>query len=331
MKEVVREEPCRDGARVLVLGADGFIGRRVVMSLKQSGWAKVVAVGRRPGPAISDVERLVCDARDPDRLVPLLREADGVVSCVAGNAETLVGHARALFAALGEASPPRIVYLSSMAVYGAARGHVDEAHALSGETGPYAAAKVEAERLAAAHPNVVVLRPGIVYGPGSVQWSGRIACWLRSRRVGDLGAAGDGWCNLVHVDDVAAAALLALRSPDGAGEAFNLSCDDPLTWNEYFVRFAKALGAVPVATVPERRLRLETRLFAPPLKVAQLVAARLRLRGLALPEPIPPSLLALWRLEQRLDIAKTRDRLGLVGRPLDIGLAQAAAAYPPPG
>jgi 2-alkyl-3-oxoalkanoate reductase len=204
---------------------------------------------------------------------------------------------------------------------------VDESTPMRGDVGSYSVAKVEAERIATRCPQATRLRPGIVYGPGGPQWCTRIAAWLFERRVGDLGAAGDGYCNLIHVDDVAKAALLALRNPAAAGEAFNLSLDDPPTWNEYFQQFAGALGAVPTVRISRRRLAIETKLVAPPLKVLEILLGRLHLGRSWLPEPIPPSILSLWRQEIRLSMSKTTRTLGLVCKPLPEGIRETAEAF----
>ena len=88
-------------------------------------------------------------------------------------------------------TPPHIVHMSSLAVYGEATGDVDESTKPVGRLSDYGAAKVAAERAAWLAPSVVTLRPGIVYGPGSVQWSERIARLLVGHRIGDLGRGGD--------------------------------------------------------------------------------------------------------------------------------------------
>lgn len=309
--------------RVLVLGASGFIGRRVVAGLAASSWAAPIAAGHRAPLAPGPVEGVWLDATDEPALARAVETADAVVNCVAGSAGTLVATARALFAVTHRAPrPPRVVHLSSMAVYGAAVGTVDETAPVRADGGAYAAAKVESEQLAANCMNVVTLRPGCVYGPGSAQWSERIARWLTARRVGDLGAAGDGTCNLVYVDDVVAAILAALQRPGVGGETFNLGSPAPPTWNEYFVAFARALGAVPVRRISPRQLTLETRLWAPPLKAAELAARFVRLDRVRIPPPIPRSLLRSWAQEIRLDVSKAQKVLGVDWTPTDVGLRE---------
>jgi len=57
--------------------------------------------------------------------------------------------------------------------------------------------------------------------------------WLRSARLGDLGEAGDGWSNLVHVDDVCSLALRALELPRHSPDGLGLVADDTLLVGDY--------------------------------------------------------------------------------------------------
>ncbi len=313
--------------RIAVLGADGFVGRAMIRALSASDWAHPVAIGRRSvAPTAGGVERIQADASDGTALATALKNVDGVINCVLGKGETIANNAKALFGIAATRPDLRIVHISSMAVYGPAVGDVDEDTPLVGNDW-YSIAKVGAEKLAAGRGNVTILRPGIVYGPGGPQWSVRIAEWLMRHRVGDLGAAGDGYCNLVHVDDVAQAALLALQKPDAGGQAYNLSLSDPPTWNAYFQRYAKLLGAVPITRISARRLRLETKAVFVPLKVLELVGRRLKLSTDRLPQPMPASLLVLWCHEIRLSTRKAEAELGVRFMPLDEGLRQTATAF----
>jgi 2-alkyl-3-oxoalkanoate reductase len=191
---------------------------------------------------------------------------------------------------------------------------------LRGDLGPYSVAKIEAETLARKYSRTVVFRPGCVFGPGSPQWSVRIARLLLARRLGDLGAAGDGRCNLVHVADVAAAIVRALERPDTDGQVFNLSTPDPPTWNDFLIGYAKALRAVPVRRISGRQLRLETRVLAPALKIAEILGRAAKVNSRYLPPPVPPSLLRLMNQDIRLDTRRVETVLAQKWQDLNAAL-----------
>ena len=303
---------------VLILGANGFVGRKLVQRLASSGWATPIAATRRP-INLAGVENVCLDAADAAMLSAEIAKVDCVVNCVAGPAEVMVQGAQALRTAL-TAVPgrsPRLVHFSSMAVYGSAVGKVAESHPLQGDLGPYSSAKVEAETILGDVPNVVVLRPGCIFGPDSVQWSERIARLLRARRIGDLGPDGDACSNLVYIDDVVDAVLAALRIDAATGQAFNLAMRGAPTWNEYFVAYGRALGAVPVRRITSRRLKIERRL-AIPLKVLELICRRLRIKGT--PVVLTPSMLSLWQQDIQLQQDAAESILGLSWTPLETAL-----------
>ncbi len=308
--------------RVLVLGASGFIGSRIVAALAASDWAMPVAASRSggaQGPGVGETLRV--DARDPAGMQTALRGVAAVVNCVAGDAESIVTGARVLFASCAGLQPePRVVHLSTMQVYGTAVGRVDEQAPLRGDWDAYGAAKVMAEEIARGFPSVVVLRPGIVYGPGSPIWTRMVGQWLRARRLGDLGTAGEGTCNLVHVDDVVEAVLRALRLPGIAGEAFNLAMPEPPTWNGYFRAYGAALGT-PVMRISALQLWLEQALLAPPLKLAQIGAQALQ-RQWQPPAPLRPWFVRLCGQRLQLDPGKAERILGMRWKDLPEGLRE---------
>ena len=312
--------------KVLVTGADDFIAGAILAQLAASGWAQTYADDRPlPSALRGKVTALPLSATDEASLAKALPDFDAVVHCSGPVPRHIEASARALYGALARLPrAPHVVHLSSMTVYGSVEGEVTETCALNPELGAYAAARVQAEQLAQRSGQAIILRPGVEYGPGGQVWTERVARWLRAGRLGDLGAAGDGTCNLVHVADVADAALRALQTPGLAGQAFNLVMDQPPRWNEYFIAYAIALGAVPVRRIPARRLQIETRLLAVPLKVLEKICARVPGQPQT-PAAIPPSLLRLMRQDIRLSNARAKSLLAWQPRSLADGLVSIGA------
>lgn len=311
---------------VLVLGASGFIGGRIAKALAATDWARpILGVHRQPLSA-GPLEHRNLEATRVESLGAAMHDVRAVVNCVAGDSETLASSAKALAAAAAAMTPqPRIVHLSTMSVYGNATGAVDESTPLRADAGPYSVAKIAAETALASYPDVIMLRPGCVFGPGSPQWSGRLARLLLSRRLGELDGAGEGYCNLVHVDDVALAVIRALEQERLAARALNLVVPEPPTWNEALAVYARALRAPALRRISPLRLKLETRLLAPPLKVVEILARRAGLGGTDLPPPIPPSLLELMGQKMRLDSRNARAALGITFRDVAATLGDSAA------
>lgn len=304
--------------KILVLGGSGFVGRHVVRRLAVEGFVPVAA-SRSPKP-MAGVATLRLNATDASSLRAALVGVEGIVNCVSGTPSSIVAGANVLRQVLDEGVHPtvRLVHFSSMAAYGLVTGRISETQTLAGDAGPYSQAKADAEAALAQLPGAVMLRPGCIYGPGSEQWTMRVAALLRARRLGDLGAAGDGHSNLVYIDDVVEAVVRALRCDELGGRAFNLAMRDAPRWNEYFVALARALGAVPVQRIPGWQIKLERKLIGPALKVVELTSRRLGLR-IALPI-ITPSMLNLWQRDIELSADQAELGLGLQWTSLHDGI-----------
>jgi nucleoside-diphosphate-sugar epimerase len=299
---------------VLVLGGSGFIGPRIADALRSSGWANATCAARQPARAPSVTGTIRVDPRDPVGLAKALQGMDAVVNCLVPDEASVADGARCLAAAAASGRCRRVVHLSTMSVYGAVEGVVTEEAALDPSAGWYARDMCAAEGHLAAYSRqggeVVMLRKGCIVGPGSEPWVGRIGRLLCARRIGDLGLGGDGWSNLVHVDDVSQAVLSALRMPvrAGAPTAFNLAAPDSPRWNEYFTDFALAIRATPLRRLRRRRLKIDAYVAGPLLKIAERLSRRGGRPGRRLPDPLPPGLLRLWAQEIRLDVtAATRE------------------------
>lgn len=318
--------------RVLVLGGAGFVGRRVVAHLQQAGDFAVTVASRRP-QFLPGVQTLALDARDSGALHAALKGHDAMVNCVTGSGPDILANARSLAQALPGSGCRRLVHMSSMAAFGDVDGEIDDDTPLGTGGGWYADAKRDAELqlsgLASSDLSVVLLRPGCVHGPGSHLWVERVGAWLLQHRLGDLGLAGDGWSNLVHVDDVAQATVRALQLPLPAASPLrvNLAAPDSPRWNDYFTALAVSLGATPVCRIHPQQLKLDAYFAAVPLRVWERLAARLRLSPRLAPPALPPSLLKLFAQDRRLHSTNAASALGLHWTPFGDGVTDSARWY----
>lgn len=317
--------------KVLVLGGSGYIGARLVALMRADGRYLPTSASRRGGTG-----HLRLDTRNQATLTQALRGQDAVVNCVAGSGPAIADGARALAHAVRAARVQAVVHLSSMAVYGEMDMPVNEAMPLGPARGWYARAKqaAEAQVLALAHespdepPRVTVLRPGCVWGPGSSLWVHRIVRWLRQGRLGDLGENGDGWTHGVAVDDVCAAIVRSLQRPavPGVPRILNLAAPDSPRWNDWFRDLALAVGATPLRRIRPTQLRADAWGLGPPLHLARRLLAAAGHDLQALPDPISPGLLRLWRRPLRMDASAATRALDLRWTPYPIALRQCVAA-----
>lgn len=322
--------------KVLVLGGSGYIGGQLLQRMSGTLGISAVSASRGRKPAPPGVAGLQLDTRDEAMLTLALTGMDCVINCVAGDADSIASGAATLVRAAQAAGCERIVHLSSMAVYGRQEGLLDESAPPDPGLGWYAQAKCLAENAILQHVqnggSAVILRPGCVYGGDSELWVGRIARLLHAGRLGDLGAHGDGWSNLVHADDVCSAVLAALphlrdqKAGAHAVEAFNLAAPDSPRWNEYFRDLALAIGATPLKRIPLRRIKADACIAGPALKLTEKIADRLGVDRSGLPDPIPPALLRFFGQHIRLDSRKAERLLDLEWTSYRAGLADAARA-----
>lgn len=312
--------------KVLVLGATGFVGGNLMRFLLHAADVEVTGLARRVPP---DSTRIVAvDCTDEAALRQHLADIDCVINCVAGGPDVLLGSARAVAAIARDFASIRIVHMSSMAVYGNSTGLIDETTKIASDGGWYSNVKVESERVlenARSNRNdLIIFRPGCIYGPESAQWTTRVHRLIKSGRLGDLGEFGDGWSNLIYIDDICSAVLSVIRSSGPVSGAFNLAAQPQVRWNRYFTLLACATGSIPLKRIPPRMLKLDAKVLSPMLKIVEVLCKRLRFNFFHLPEIQPPSLVRLWSSEVMLDSSKAERVLGVIWTSVDEGVASCA-------
>jgi nucleoside-diphosphate-sugar epimerase len=273
-----------------------------------------------------------CDVLSPEQLRSAMQGCHAVVHCAVGNEQVTVSGTRNVLQAAREAGLQRVVHVSSVAVYGAATGEIQEDLPRVPGRNAYARQKSAAEDVClesmAAGTPVVVLRPTIIYGPFSYTWTVSFAHRLWSGHWGTFGAAGEGLCNLVYVTDVVQAIFRALHREDAVGQTFNVNGNEIISWNDYFRQFNAALGRPPLPQLRTWPIAVRSRLLAP-VRVAgrfalthcnnalmklnsrsSLAARYMKLTESSLKLTPTSDQLKLYGTDVRYSIDKARDRLG---------------------
>lgn len=237
--------------QVAVLGASGFIGNRTVELFQRDGDIHVRPIVQRASraalPRRFDLPVHVADARDTDSLTPAFEGCDSVIISIAGTSEMIVRSVEPVYRAAMKSNVRRLIYLSSASVHGQAPAPgVDETTPLSKRQPiAYNNAKVAAEQQLGrlreiGRVEVVILRPGIVFGPRS-QWTGGVADEILNGTA-YLTEGGWGVCNSIYVDNLVHAIKLALVAPNADDKAFLVGDAEAVTWRDLYLPICEALG-----------------------------------------------------------------------------------------
>lgn len=321
---------------VAIVGAGGFVGTRMLEMAVLEGCMDVVPVVRSfrsvARAANLGVPHRLGDAASPASLEQALAGCDAVVNLTSGDPAEILRTTQSIYAAARAVRARLLVHLSSATVHGQVEqpGLADDAPPLLDHWMSYAREKGHAEnflreRMADGRLTIVVLRPGLIWGPRS-PWVLRPAAELVSGTAYLVGS-GEGICNLMYVDNLVRSIAAVVGHPANATGFYHLADDETTTWREYYAALAAGLG-VDVATihrVPGDRYRAGVRGLVEELK--KLPPYRW------LKDRLPPEAKAAIKL--RLRLALERDRPAQRGASAGPAVARdmwhlQTTRYPPP-
>ena len=234
--------------RVLVAGASGCVGHAVVRALRSRGH-RVIEAGRSQ---IDGPNSLSLDYNQPTAVTSWAHrlgelQVDAVVNCVG-----ILKHSAAqkfdrvhtqgpieLFRGAAAAGVTRVIQISALGVS-------DDADSLAT---PYLHSKLLAdEALATLGLDWAVLRPSLIYGPGSQ--SGALFATLASMPIIGLPGRGQQPVQPIHVFEVAEAVAHLIEQQGALADVYELGGASTMSYHDMLAHYRDAMGLGPALWLP---------------------------------------------------------------------------------
>ena len=224
--------------RVLILGL-GYVGVALGQELVRCGY-EVFGL-RRSSVAWPGIKTLIGDITKPETLKDLPRNWDWIVNTVSsgkgGPEDYRAVYLEGTRNIMAHLLTSKYVYTSSTSVYGQTDGTLVDERSPTEPGSSTSKILVETEQLLRTQESLpaVTLRVSGIYGPGRGHLYQQ---YLRGEAV--IPGQGERLINMIHLDDVVGAIIASLEYGK-AGEVYNVTDDEPVSYLEFFRWLSKRL------------------------------------------------------------------------------------------
>ena len=222
---------------IIIFGSNGFVGSALAESMKDDFDLKCIIRNKNSCSFISNlgIQPIICNTLDYQETLNNIHEGSIVINCVNGDYTTLVDSTKNIANACIEKKAKKLIHLSSTDVYGNSKGVINEDSDMVGNRGEYSKAKIDSEKILYKLNNrlqIIILRPGIIYGKGSTLWTNRII----ERKLNGFNLpekAKKILCNLTYISDLILSIKRAINY-NNQNITCNIISDDKIVWEEYY-------------------------------------------------------------------------------------------------
>jgi nucleoside-diphosphate-sugar epimerase len=260
--------------QVLLLGGTGQISSGIVKALKKRG-AQITVFNRgKSDDRLGDVERLHGDRNDAASFVSAFanRKFDAVIDMICFTPEQAQASINAFAGKTGH-----FIFCSTVCAYGNTQTELPTTETTRPRPDtPYGIHKLACEKLFLAAQTegkfpVTIFRPSHTFGPGggiinNLGWEPTFVDRLRKAKPIIVSGDGHGLWQSAFADDVGTGFAYACGRAKCFGEAYNIVGDPVVTWDEYTINTAAAIGAPSprIVHIPtDLLLTLAPKKFAP--------------------------------------------------------------------
>jgi NAD dependent epimerase/dehydratase len=271
--------------KILVTGADGFIGSHLTEALVRAGYQTKAFVlynsfnswgwlDHCAADVKGNFQVFASDIRDPNGVREAMKGCDAVLHLAALIAipysyhspdtyvDTNIKGTLNVLQASRDLGLARVIHTSTSEVYGTAKFvPITEDHPLQGQS-PYSATKIAADQLAYSFYSsfnlpVVTVRPFNTYGPRQSARAviptiiTQIASGQRKIKLGAISPTRD----FNFVNDTVAGFIAALKSQAGVGEVVNLGSNFEISVEDTVKQISESMGADIELVFEEKRVR----------------------------------------------------------------------------